>query len=81
MHLPKTLVQFNEKYAEGVWTTDRSTCSKMVRRNCPHLIYPEHPRALDADRELPLQMTYPGGGAYAGFVSTWVTPELCCKRR
>ena len=33
------------------------------------LMYPEHPRGLDADRELPrMGSSYPGGGAYVGFV-------------
>jgi hypothetical protein len=31
-------------------------------------IYPEHPRAIDYDREHPgFKPTYPGGGGYAGF--------------
>src|SRR5215469_1977159 len=42
---------------------------ELVRQKYPRLIFPEHPRALDADRELPdFKSGYPGGGAYAGYV-------------
>jgi mannonate dehydratase len=41
---------------------------ELVRQRYPRLIYPEHPRALDYDRERPnFRPTYPGGGGYAGF--------------
>jgi mannonate dehydratase len=40
---------------------------ELVRQNYPRLIYPEHPRALDYDRERPgFRSFYPGGGGYAG---------------
>ncbi|MBV9081946.1 MAG: mannonate dehydratase [Acidobacteriaceae bacterium] len=32
------------------------------------LIYPEHERALDADREIGIHNLYPGGGGYTGMV-------------
>jgi len=42
---------------------------ELVRQKYPRLIYPEHPRALDADRERTyFRSNYPGGGAYVGFV-------------
>ena len=41
---------------------------ELVRQKYPRLIYPEHPRALDFDRESPgFRSYYPGGGAYAAF--------------
>lgn len=41
---------------------------ELVRQKYPRLVYPEHPRALDYDRERPnFRSTYPGGGGYAGF--------------
>jgi mannonate dehydratase len=41
---------------------------ELVRQKYPRLIYPEHPRALDYDRERPgFRSYYPGGGGYAGF--------------
>jgi mannonate dehydratase len=41
---------------------------ELVRQKYPRLIYPEHPRGIDYDREQPnFQSQYPGGGGYAGF--------------
>lgn len=41
---------------------------ELVRQKYPRLIYPEHPRGLDADREQPnFKPGYPGGGSYVGF--------------
>jgi mannonate dehydratase len=42
---------------------------ELVRQKYSLALYPEHPRALDADRELPdFDPHYPGGGGYTGFV-------------
>jgi mannonate dehydratase len=42
---------------------------ELVRQKYPRAVYPEHPRALDADRERPgFKPYYPGGGEYAGLV-------------
>jgi mannonate dehydratase len=41
---------------------------ELVRQKYPRLLYPEHPRGLDVDRERPnFKPYYPGGGSYAGF--------------
>jgi mannonate dehydratase len=41
---------------------------ELVRQKYPRLIYPEHPRGIDYDREQPnFRSQYPGGGGYAGF--------------
>jgi mannonate dehydratase len=41
---------------------------ELVRQKYPRLVYPEHPRALDYDRERPgFKSGYPGGGSYTGF--------------
>src|SRR5215475_12974858 len=41
---------------------------ELVRQKYPRLIYPEHPRAIDYDRERPgFRSYYPGGGGYAAF--------------
>jgi mannonate dehydratase len=41
---------------------------ELVRQKYPRLVYPEHPRGLDADREWPnFKPGYPGGGSYVGF--------------
>ena len=41
---------------------------ELVRQKYSRLIYPEHPRALDYDRERPdFSPYYPGGGGYAAY--------------
>jgi len=41
---------------------------ELVKHQYPRLLYPEHPRALDYDRErTDFKSFYPGGGGYAGF--------------
>jgi mannonate dehydratase len=41
---------------------------ELVRQKYPRLIFPEHPRGLDADREYNgFKSGYPGGGAYIGY--------------
>jgi mannonate dehydratase len=41
---------------------------ELVRLKYPRLVYPEHPRGLDYDRDQPgFKSYYPGGGGYAGF--------------
>lgn len=41
---------------------------ELMRQRYPRLIYPEHPRALDADRERPgFHPYYPGGGGYTAY--------------
>ena len=41
---------------------------ELVRHKYPRLIYPEHPRGVDYDREHPgFHPQYPGGGGYAAF--------------
>jgi mannonate dehydratase len=40
---------------------------ELVRQKYPRAIYPEHPRAIDVDREAgPIRNSYPGGGGFAG---------------
>ncbi len=62
-----------EKYTE-VFLDDGqinmfAVMKELVRQKYPRLIYPEHPRGLDADRErADFRSYYPGGGSYASFV-------------
>jgi mannonate dehydratase len=62
----------NEKYTE-VFIDDGvvdmfAVMRELVRQKYSRLIYPEHPRALDYDRERPdFKPYYPGGGGYAAF--------------
>ncbi|HEY7211945.1 MAG TPA: mannonate dehydratase [Bryobacteraceae bacterium] len=41
---------------------------ELVTVKYPRLIYPEHERALDVDRERGIRNQYPGGGGYTGMV-------------
>jgi len=60
----------NQKYTEvfideGVIDM-YAVMKELVRQKYPRLIYPEHPRALDYDRErAEFKPYYPGGGGYA----------------
>ncbi|HVH70930.1 MAG TPA: mannonate dehydratase [Candidatus Dormibacteraeota bacterium] len=62
----------NEKYTEvfideGV-NDMFAVMKELVRQKYLRLIYPEHPRAIDYDRERPdFKPYYPGGGGYTGF--------------
>jgi len=63
----------NEKYAEVFLDEGEidmfAVMKELVRQKYPRQIYPEHPRGLDADRQLSnFKSTYPGGGAYVGYV-------------
>jgi len=41
---------------------------ELVKNKYTRMIYPEHPRGIDYDRERPgFRTQYPGGGAYAAF--------------
>jgi mannonate dehydratase len=41
---------------------------ELTKQKYPRLIYPEHPRGLDADREISdFKSPYPGGGSYIGY--------------
>jgi mannonate dehydratase len=61
-----------EKYSE-VWPDEGQVdmfgvMKELVRNKYKGIIYPEHPRGNDYDREHPgFRTAYPGGGGYAGF--------------
>ena len=62
----------HEKYAEVAPDEGMvdmfGVMKELVRQKYPRLVYPEHPRALDYDKEHPKFKTYyPGGGGYTGF--------------
>jgi mannonate dehydratase len=62
----------NEKYSEvfideGV-NDMFAVMKELVRQKYPRLVYPEHPRGLDVDREREgFKPGYPGGGGYSAF--------------
>lgn len=61
-----------EKYAEVFLDEGQvdmfAVMKELVRQKYPRLIYPEHPRGLDADHEMGgTPPYYPGGGSYIGY--------------
>jgi mannonate dehydratase len=62
----------NERYTEVFIDEGENdmflVMKELVRQKYTRLIYPEHPRAIDYDRERPgFRSQYPGGGGYAAF--------------
>jgi len=62
----------NERYTEVFVDEGENNMfavmQELVKQKYPRLIYPEHPRGLDYDRERPnFHSQYPGGGGYAAF--------------
>jgi mannonate dehydratase len=54
-----------------VLLSGRITTENPKVQEYPRLIYPEHPRALDYDRERSnFRSGYPGGGGYAAYAFT-----------
>ena len=70
-----------EKYTE-VWLDEGEVnmiadMKELVRVRYPRWVYPEHPRALDADRERPdFKSYYPVGGGYAGYARAMLQAAL-----
>jgi mannonate dehydratase len=64
----KPYEQYAEVFIDEGQVDMFAVMKELVRQKYPRLIYPEHPRALDYDREHPgFRTAYPGGGGYAGF--------------
>jgi mannonate dehydratase len=62
-------VDYTEVFPDEGQVDMFAVMKELVRQKYARAIYPEHPRALDADRELPgFKPYYPGGGGYAGLV-------------
>ncbi len=65
----KPYVQYTEVFPDEGQVDMFAVMKELVRQKYPRALYPEHPRALDADRELPgFNPYYPGGGEYTGLV-------------
>jgi mannonate dehydratase len=73
VHFRNVRVQMpREKYTEVFLDEGQvdmfAVMKELTRQKYPRLIYPEHPRGLDADREFAgFKSFYPGGGSYIGF--------------
>jgi mannonate dehydratase len=65
----RTSVAYTEVFPDEGQVDMFAVMRELVRQKYSRALYPEHPRALDADRELPgFAPYYPGGGGYAGLV-------------
>lgn len=65
----KPYVDYTEVFPDEGQVDMFAVMKELVRQKYPRAIYPEHPRLLDADKELPgFNAYYPGGGSYVGEV-------------
>jgi mannonate dehydratase len=67
-----TVQKPNERYTEVFIDEGENdmfaVMKELIRQKYTRLIYPEHPRGIDYDRERPnFRPQYPGGGGYAGY--------------
>jgi mannonate dehydratase len=64
----KPYEHYEEVFIDEGFNNMFAVMKELVRQKYPRMIYPEHPRAIDYDREHPgFKPTYPGGGGYAAF--------------
>lgn len=69
VHVRKPYEKYTEVFLDEGQVDMFAVMKELVRQKYPRAIYPEHPRALDADRERPdFKPYYPGGGGYVGYV-------------
>jgi mannonate dehydratase len=60
--------KYSEVFIDNGLNNMFAVMRELVRNKYPRLVYPEHPRAIDYDRENPnFKPYYPGGGSYAAF--------------
>lgn len=66
--MQKPYEQYTEVFLDEGDNNMFRVMQELVRQKYPRLIYPEHPRALDYDRERQTRRpSYPGGGGYAAY--------------
>jgi mannonate dehydratase len=66
--LRKPYEQYTEVFLDEGDNNMFLVMKELVRQRYPRLLYPEHPRALDYDRERSgFHPRYPGGGGYAAY--------------
>jgi mannonate dehydratase len=64
----KPYEQYTEVFIDEGENNMFAVMRELVKQKYPRLIYPEHPRGIDYDRERPgFKTAYPGGGGYAAF--------------
>jgi mannonate dehydratase len=64
----KPYTNYTEVFIDEGENNMLAVMEELVRVKYKHLIYPEHERALDYDRDRGIHNQYPGGGGYAGMV-------------
>ena len=64
----KPYEQYSEVFIDEGENDMFAVMRELINVNYRFMVYPEHPRAIDYDREHPgFRTYYPGGGSYAGF--------------
>jgi mannonate dehydratase len=64
----KPYVDYTEVFIDEGENNMLAVMRELVKVKYTRLIYPEHERALDVDRERGIRNQYPGGGGYTGMV-------------
>ena len=68
MKVEKPYERYTEVFIDEGENDMFAVMKELVRQKYTRLIYPEHPRGIDYDRERPnFRPQYPGGGGYAAF--------------
>jgi mannonate dehydratase len=62
----KPYVDYTEVFLDEGVVNMFAVMKELVRQKYPRGLYPEHPRAIDYDRERGIRNSYPGGGGFAG---------------
>ena len=62
----KPYVDYTEVFLDEGVVNMFAVMKELVRQKYPRGLYPEHPRAIDIDREKGIRNQYPGGGGFAG---------------
>lgn len=62
----KPYVDYTEVFLDEGQVDMFAVMKELVRQKYPRGLYPEHPRALDIDREKGIRNQYPGGGGTVG---------------
>jgi mannonate dehydratase len=62
----KPYIDYTEVFIDEGVVNMFAVMKELVRQKYPRGLYPEHPRAIDIDRERGIRNFYPGGGGFAG---------------
>jgi mannonate dehydratase len=63
----KPYVDYTEVFLDDGQVDMFAVMKELVRRKYPRGLYPEHPRAIDVDRDAgTIRNQYPGGGGFSG---------------